>query len=130
MRAFFQRTFVRYVALQVPGWVVAACAAWWLVAWVGLAPWLGGLGFSLFVIKDLALYPWVRDAYAVGDPAAAALLVGRTGTARARLDPSGYVRVGAELWRAELAPGCAAIEAGARVRVREVQGLTLIVESC
>jgi membrane protein implicated in regulation of membrane protease activity len=125
-----QRTFVRYVALQVPGWVLAAWVAWWLAAKAGLAPWLAALGWALFVIKDFALYPWLRDAYAVSDPAASALLVGRTGVARERLDPSGYVRVGAELWRAELAPGCAAIDAGARVRVREVQGLTLIVEAC
>ncbi|MGH7336841.1 MAG: NfeD family protein, partial [Myxococcota bacterium] len=132
VRGMFQQTFARYVAFQFPGWVLAGCAAWWLVAVAGLAPWLGGLGFSLFVIKDFALFPWLRDAYAVSDPAAAALLVGRTGVARERLMPSGsgYVRVGAELWRAELAPGCAAIEEGARVRVREVQGLTLIVESC
>ena len=130
MLGAFQRTFVRYVALQVPGWMLAAFAAWWLVAKAGFAPWLGGLGLALFVIKDLALYPWVRDAYAVGDPTAGALPVGRTGTASERLDPTGYVRVGAERWRAEIAPGCAAIEAGARVRVREVRGLTLIVESC
>jgi membrane protein implicated in regulation of membrane protease activity len=130
VRAVFRRTFVRYVALQVPGWVLVGCAAWWLVAKAGLAPWLAGLGCALFVLKDLALYPWVREAYAEGDPAAAALLVGRTGTARERLDPAGYVRIGAELWRAELRQGSAAIEAGARVRVRAVEGLTLIVESC
>lgn len=125
-----QRTFVRYVAFQAAGWVLAAWVAWWLVAKAGLAPWLAALGCALFVIKDFALYPWLRDAYAVSDPAATALLVGRTGVARERIDPSGYVRVGAELWRAELAPGCAAIDAGARLRVREVRGLTLIVEAC
>ncbi len=130
LRKASQRTFVRYVALEAPGWVLAAVVAWWLVAKAGIAPWLAALGWALFVIKDFALYPWLRDAYAVGEPDAAALLVGRTGIARERLDPSGYVRVGAELWRADLAPGCASVEAGARVRVREVRGLTLIVEPC
>jgi membrane protein implicated in regulation of membrane protease activity len=125
-----QRTFARYVAFQVPGWVLAACLAWWLAARAGLEPWLAALGFALYVIKDFALYPWVRDSYAVGEPAAAALLVGRTGVARERIDPSGYVRVGAELWRAELAPGRAAIDAGSPVRVRDVRGLTLIVDPC
>lgn len=125
-----QRTFVRYVAFQVPGWVLAGCAAWWLVTQAGLAPWIGGIGWVLYVLKDFALFPWVRDSYAAGDPAPAALLVGRTGTAREPLDPKGWVRLDAELWRAELAPGCAAIAAGARVRVRDVRGLTLIVESC
>jgi membrane protein implicated in regulation of membrane protease activity len=40
------------------------------------------------------------------------------------------VRIGAELWRAELAPGSPAVESGALVRVREVRGLTLVVEAC
>ncbi len=130
VRRFWQRTFVRYVALETPGWVLAAVVAWWLTAKAGIAPWLAALGWTLFVIKDFALYPWLRDAYAVSDPSAATLLVGRTGIARERIDPEGYVRVGAELWRAELAPGCAAIDAGAHVHVCEVRGLTLIVEAC
>jgi membrane protein implicated in regulation of membrane protease activity len=129
-RRLWQRTFVRYVALQTPGWLLAAVVAWWLAARAGVAAWLTALGWALFVLKDFALYPWLREAYAVGDPDAAVLLVGRTGHARERLHPTGYVRIGAELWRAELAPGCAPIEAGARVVVREVRGLTLIVESC
>ena len=121
---------MRYVALEVPGWVLAGWLAGWLAAKDVVAPWLAALGWSLFVLKDFALYPWLRDAYAAGNPEAAAQLVGRTGLARERIDPSGYVRVGAELWRAELAPGCAAVDAGGSVRVVAVRGLTLIVESC
>jgi membrane protein implicated in regulation of membrane protease activity len=126
----WQRTFVRYVALEAPGWVLAGWLAWWLAAKAVVPPWLAACGWALFVLKDFALYPWLRDAYAAGDPNAEALLVGRTGLARERIDPSGYVRVGAELWRAELAPGCAAVDVGASVRVLAVRGLTLIVESC
>ena len=121
---------MRYVALEAPGWVLAAGVAWWLAAKAGVAPWLAALGWAVFVVKDFALYPWLRDAYAAGNPDASAQLVGRTGLARERIDPSGYVRIGAELWRAELAAGGTPIEAGASVRVREVRGLTLIVESC
>src|SRR5262245_23983457 len=126
----WKRTFVRYVALETPGWVLAGWLAWWLAEKGVVPPWVAALGWSLFVLKDFALYPWLRDAYAAGDPNAAALLVGRIGLARERIDPSGYVRVGAELWRAELAPGCSAVDAGASVRVLAVRGLTLIVESC
>jgi membrane protein implicated in regulation of membrane protease activity len=123
-------TFVRYVVLEAPGWVLAACFAWLLVNQFGVAVWVAALGWALWVVKDFALYPWLRDAYEAGDPDATAPLIGRTGRARERIDPSGYVRIGAELWRAELAPGSAAIEAGAPVRVREVRGLTLVVEAC
>jgi membrane protein implicated in regulation of membrane protease activity len=125
-----QRTFVRYLALEAPGWVLAAWILWLLTDREVLSPWLAALGWVLFVIKDFALYPWLRDAYAAGNPDASAALVGRTGEARERLAPSGYVRIGAELWRAELAPGSAAVESGGLVRVREVRGLTLVVEAC
>jgi membrane protein implicated in regulation of membrane protease activity len=125
-----QRTFVRYLALEAPGWLLAAWVLWLLADREFVAPWLAALAWALFVIKDFALYPWLRDAYALGDPDATAPLIGRTGEARDRLAPSGYVRIGAELWRAELAPGSAAVESGALVRVREVRGLTLVVEPC
>ncbi len=39
-------------------------------------------------------------------------------------NPDGWVRVGGELWRARCEAGA---EAGARVRVRAVDGLTLVV---
>lgn len=124
------RTFARYVALEAPGWVLAAWVLWLLVDKAGLAPWLAGLLWTLWVAHDFVLYPWLRDAYEPGDPDATAPLLGRTGLARERLDPTGYVRIGAELWRAELSPGCAAIETGAGVRVLAVRGLTLVVEAC
>ncbi len=55
-------------------------------------------------------------------------MVGALGTARERLDPAGYVRVGAELWRAEVSREHAPVESGAVVRVRAVRNLTLYVE--
>jgi membrane protein implicated in regulation of membrane protease activity len=125
-----ERTFARYAAFQLPGWVITAGLAWLLVDRFGLAPWVAALAWALFVIKDFALYPWVRESYLVGDPDPAALLIGRTGVARERLDPSGSVRIGAELWRAELRPDAAPIETGAGVRVVALRGLTLIVEPC
>jgi membrane-bound ClpP family serine protease len=54
-------------------------------------------------------------------------LLGARGRAVERLDPSGYVRVDGELWRAEAMDG--EIAAGAQVVVREADGLTLRVES-
>ena len=125
-----RRTFVRYVVLEAPGWVVAAAVLWLLVEHAGLALWIAAVAWAAWVAKDFALYPWLREAYEAGDPDATAPLVGRIGSARERIDPRGYVRIGAELWRAELAPGSAAIEAGGKVRVREVRGLTLVVEAC
>ena len=92
------------------------------------SPRLAILLFALWVIKDFALYPVLRIAYEDGSPNATDSLVGALGTARERLDPSGYVRVGSELWRAELVADDTCVESGEPVRVREVRGLTLLVE--
>jgi len=53
--------------------------------------------------------------------------VGRTGTARTRIDPFGTVQMGGELWSGELAPGEDTIIEGASVEVLEVQGVRVIV---
>jgi membrane protein implicated in regulation of membrane protease activity len=53
------------------------------------------------------------------------VLVGKTGVAIGQLWPDGQVKVGGELWRARCAGGC---DAGTRVVVRAVRGLTLDVD--
>jgi membrane protein implicated in regulation of membrane protease activity len=122
------RTFLRYVALEAPGWLVAGILLWLLVQYAGLAPWIAWLLGSAWIAKDFALYPWLRDAYEASDPDPGAALVGRTGLALERLAPEGYVRLGSERWRARLGAGCDSVEPGARVSVRSVSGLTLTVE--
>jgi membrane protein implicated in regulation of membrane protease activity len=54
-------------------------------------------------------------------------MVGRHGIAQQTLAPSGYVRVGGELWLAEVVGDEGSIEKGERIRVREVNGLKLLV---
>jgi len=53
-------------------------------------------------------------------------MVGLVGVAHTDLDPAGEVLVRGELWRARAAER---IPQGGRVRVREIEGLTLMVES-
>jgi len=55
----------------------------------------------------------------------ASALVGRTAIARDDLAPEGQVTLGGEIWRAVVDDG--PVSAGARVRVVDVQGLTLKV---
>jgi membrane protein implicated in regulation of membrane protease activity len=120
------RTLFRYCLFQLPGFVAVAALLVALVQWWGLAPRLAALFLALWVLKDLALYPFVRKAYEPRSGGGADALVGSLATARDRLDPDGYVRVGHELWRARVRGG--PVEKGAPVRVLEVRGLTLVVE--
>jgi membrane-bound serine protease (ClpP class) len=91
------------------------------VSWAVIAPTVGiTAGVFLFMIG--AGIRALRARSVVGAPA----LVGQVGVAREALSPEGQVQVQGELWRA-VARG-APVAAGARVRVVDVQGLTLTVE--
>jgi membrane protein implicated in regulation of membrane protease activity len=81
----------------------------------------------LWVLKDIILFPltWRSyESYSRHDPHP---MVGRHGIAQQTLAPSGYVRVGGELWLAEVVGNEGSIEKGERIRVREVNGLKLLV---
>jgi len=118
---------VRYLLFQIPGCAVAAGVLLALVRFWDLAPRTAALLFALWVAKELALYPLLRRAYAGAGRDASDALIGRSARACESLDPQGYVRIDGELWRAELAAGCAPVAPGARVRVEAVRGLTLRV---
>jgi membrane protein implicated in regulation of membrane protease activity len=124
------RVAVRYAAFQVPGLVLVAVVMLVVREVFALPAWTVWAAVAGWAALDVALFPFLRIAYEEG-PArgGAAALVGARGLARDRLEPSGYVRIGAELWRAELVPGSAPVAAGQEVRVREVRGLTLLVEA-
>jgi membrane-bound ClpP family serine protease len=74
------------------------------------------------------MFRFVRIAYQPDSGGGARSLLGALGTAQDSLQPSGYVRISSELWRAELQPGSPPVEPGDRVRVLSVHGLTLLVE--
>lgn len=117
---------LRYLAFQVPGWMVLGAVLAAAMAWWDLSRAFAAAIFALFVLKDALLFPFVRAAYEPRSGGPEEALLGRRARAEEALAPEGYVRVGAELWRAELARGRA--ERGAALRVVAVRGLTLLVE--
>jgi membrane-bound serine protease (ClpP class) len=91
------------------------------VSWWVILPTVGATaGVFLFVLT--AGVRALRSRSPVGAPA----LVGQTGVARGPLSPEGQVLVHGELWRAVVRG--APVDEGARVRVVDVNGLTLTVE--
>jgi membrane protein implicated in regulation of membrane protease activity len=123
-----QRTVAKYILFQLPELAVVCVLAIGARSWVGLPDWAAAGIIALWVIKDAVLFPFVRIAYQPGSSGGAAGMVGARGTAQEALQPSGYVRISAELWRAELRSGTPPVERGDRVRVTGVDGLTLMVE--
>lgn len=117
----------RYLVASLPGWILAAVLAWAAVRWIGLNVWLAAGVVAVWIVKDLLVYPAVRQFYRT-EPAEKRML-GEQGVALSTLDPAGFVRVHGEIWQARAADGTERIGEGARVTVRELQGLLLIVDA-
>jgi len=120
------RILRKYILLQLPGIAGFALFLILLERWIDLPGWLFWAAIAAWVAKDAAFYPFVWRAYETHRPGHHALL-GATGTANQKLDPSGYIAIRGELWRAMLSEGSPPVEKGRLVQVHAVEGLTLIV---
>jgi membrane-bound ClpP family serine protease len=128
-RASTRRVFIRYLAFEAPSWVLLAAVLVVLVRVWDLSLPLAALLLALWVVKDLVLFPVLRIAYEpAGGSGGAENLIGILAIVSADLDPEGWVRIGAERWRARVSREHAPVLAGAAVRVTKVEGLLLRVE--
>jgi len=121
------RIIVRYALLQLPALAVLVVLLVLVKRWIDLPLWfIWGL-IGLWIAKDIALFPLTWRAYDQDRAKAVSSMVGARGIAEERLDPSGYIRVGSELWQAEVVGDAPSIERGEGVRVQGIRGLTLLV---
>ena len=123
----FDPALRRYALYQIPGLLVAAAAIGLLYRWTSLPGWAAVSLVLIWVLKDAALYPWLRSAYEPDPGSVIERLVGLPGVAVEPLTPSGYVRVRGELWRAEAVPSNVEIRPGQTIVVYAVRGMILVV---
>ena len=108
---------------------MAVLGAGLAVKWLELPIWMAVAFVCVWVVKDMVMFRFVWRSYDVrvrpGDPFS---MIGLQGTAQERLAPSGYVLVRGERWRGDVIGNRPFVEKGEMIRVREVKGLTLLVE--
>jgi membrane-bound ClpP family serine protease len=121
------RTILKYALVQLPDIVIFAVVMLTLQRWLDLSPILVGVLIAIWILKDILMFPLLRRSFEENRPEDAHPMIGETGTARDRLDPTGYVVIHGELWQAELLEGHPPVEPGEPVRVEEARGLTLLV---
>lgn len=126
-RAWSSRVVVRYALLQVPAVALLVSILILVQRWVDLPAWFVWGLITLWVAKDVILFPFVWRAYDRDRPDDANSMVGARGIVEERLAPSGHIRVHGELWQAEVMGGGPPIDRGEAVRVRRICGLTLLV---
>jgi membrane protein implicated in regulation of membrane protease activity len=122
------RTVARYTLFQIPDLILlslglAAAVRWWdlpVFAAYGLV--------AAWIAKDVVMYPILRIAYESDGLSGVERIHGALGVVAQPLAPAGYVKLGSELWKAELVRGSETASVGSAIRVVEVRGLTLVVE--
>lgn len=128
-RGISKKIVMRYVIIQLIETIVPIIVLLWIRRWFDIAGWVVWVIIILWLAKDMALFPLVWRAYDWEGSEKKDSMIGKQGTAKERLDPTGYIRIRGELWQAKIFPGTRPIEIGDAVRVVKKQGLTLFVEA-
>jgi membrane-bound ClpP family serine protease len=121
------RTLLKYALIQLPAIAALVLILVLVKEWMVLPAWFTWGLVGLWVAKDLILYPFVWRAYEWGPEKGKASMIGLCGVAKDRLNPSGYVFVRGELWKARVIDS-GVIEMGENVVVKGSNGLTLLVK--
>jgi membrane protein implicated in regulation of membrane protease activity len=122
------RVLGSYLLLQVPDLLLAGLVLWLLYEWRGLPPKWAIVLFVLWLVKDLSMYPLLRDVF-VPSRTGPEGLIGARAIVRTALAPVGQVQLHGELWRGEALNAPTALMPGTAVIVRATRGLTLLVEA-
>jgi membrane protein implicated in regulation of membrane protease activity len=122
-----RRIVLRYALYQIPDMAILVLILFVLHQWVDLSLWLYIGLVSLWMVKYVLVFTFVWPAYDKPLPGDVRSLIGTEGIAEERLDPSGYIRVHGELWRAEVIGKTIPIEKGQTVLIERACGLTLLV---
>jgi len=122
------RTVLRYTLFQLPGFAVIGVLLLVANRINILPPWAAWCIFTLWILKDILLFPLLWRSYSTSPAGLKNTLTGQEGRVRERLDPRGRILVHGVLWQAEVAEGRTPAEEGSTVVVREMRGLTLVVE--
>jgi membrane protein implicated in regulation of membrane protease activity len=97
-------TRARYLLHQLPGWLAVALGLVVVRPWLELGATTAVLLWLAWVLKDLLMYRFVKEAYRVDKRSELERLVGARAVVRRALNPAGSVRMRNELWQAEAAP--------------------------
>lgn len=119
---------IRYFLIQVVSFIVFVLILFLIHYWVAYPFWVDTVLVIAWVVKDVLLFPFTWRAYDWEHNRPHSGLVGFIGDTREGLDPEGYIMVRGELWKACSMREGDVIETGTPVIVRDIKGLTLIVE--
>ena len=118
-----------YILMQIPGLLGLGLVLWGLTAYEWISHTTALLQVVAWLVKDAALYPFVKRAFEPTRPgdSGPAGLIGGIGTTTRELAPNGFVRIRGELWQARPVDAAAFIPVQRTVQVVAAQGMVLVV---
>ena len=122
------RVFLRYALIQLPGLALVVMVLLAIRYLAGIPLWVVVAVIAGWIIKDLAMFPFLKHAYSGRISGSASSMLGMKGKVLSSLSPVGSVRVRGEIWQARPEGRGMNIECGQTVQVTGRSGLTLLVE--
>ena len=119
---------LKYAMLQIPSLIFLILVIIILRQWFDIQTYLAVGFIGLWVAKDIILFPFLWKYYDADQLSDRFAMVNSTGLAISRLEPEGYVQIRGERWLARTAETEKPIERGKYIRVKNIEGLKLIVE--
>ena len=127
-RGWSSKVLVRYSLLQLPGIALLIGLLFFLKRWVDIPLWLMWFIPAVWIVKDIILFPFVWRAYDWDHKESGKAMIGMRGIVSDRLNPTGYILIRGELWKAEAMESDIPVEKGQEVSVYDIMGLVLQVE--
>lgn len=123
-----QKVLMRYALLQVPGLMIVSATCILCMEAGLISKSMAYLIMGLWFIKEIAIYPFVWNAYIPSRDQHQSYLVGKKVEVVGQLSGEGYVRYGNEFWKARLEGKNLSLFKGSQARVIGQEGNTLIVQ--
>lgn len=122
-----KKTIIRYILLQIPELILLIIAMIICGKFINIPTWVPITVISIWIVKDILLFPKVWKAYQTNHQTPVEKLIGMNGIAMDNLNPNGYVKVNGELWKAKISDTKLPVEKGDKIKVIDARGMQLIV---
>ena len=121
------KILLRYMLLQLPALIILIIVLFFIRRMINIPVWIAVIIVLVWLIKDIIMFPRVWRSYDTKIPGHRERLIGMKGIVMDGLNPTGYVKIMGELWKAERIETERPIERGDYVRVVKMEGLKLFV---
>ena len=121
------KIYIRYALLNLLGVVVLVGILLIIRFYIPLPGWVMVVMVTIWLLKDVALFPLVWRAYDWDRPGISRVMTGAVGVVKKPLVPRGFVQIDGELWKAKNIGSEKVVERGTPVRVMKRIGLTVHV---